>query len=73
MQDLSLPCDTAEEVLALFDVKQTGKASFQDFKYSLAMLHFHIVKRDLISFFQYLDSFTKDGSLDLQDFSLKWF
>lgn len=58
MRDRNLPCETAADLLSLFDVKQQGKSSFADFSYSLSILHFHLVKRDMIALFQYLDGFT---------------
>jgi hypothetical protein len=58
MRDRNLPCETAADLLSLFDVKQLGKASFSDFSYTLSMLRFHLVKRDMMALFQYLDGFT---------------
>jgi hypothetical protein len=58
MRDLNLPCETASDLLSIFDVKQQGKSSFADFSYTLSILHFHLVKRDMIALFQYLDGFT---------------
>ena len=68
MREQNLPCEMAADLLSLFDVKQLGKASFADFRYTLSMLRFHLVKRDMMALFQYLDGFTQDGHLDLSDF-----
>ena len=64
--------ETAEAYLNVFDVKNVGKVTLSDFTYTVAALGHHIVKRDLISLFNYLDSNTGDEILDSKDFETRF-